>query len=123
MFKSILGRTRKPDIVFSRDGRIDISAQLSQTMELQRGDVIDILEDGSSYYLYKRCSATPGSRHEAMVYPTNRNGNHMRTWSRRLCSAILGATESEAWSLRLACGDAVAVDNKNIIPIFTKNPL
>ena len=42
--KSILGNTRKADITFHDNGRINISARVSKLLELSHGDVIDIMD-------------------------------------------------------------------------------
>ena len=86
--QSILGNTRKADITFYASGRIDISARVAKHLQLSRGDVLDIMIDQDEFYLYVRLRS-PNGRHEAMVFPTNKAGNHFRTSSSRLCTAIL----------------------------------
>lgn len=86
-----LDNTRKPDITFHRDGRIDITARVAKALSLRPGDVIDIAHDGSEYYLYVKHRNTVG-RHEAQCRATNLGGktcNNLRCHSKRLCLAVL----------------------------------
>ena len=63
--QSILGHTRKADITFHRNGRIDISAIVTKSLGLNAGDVLDIcMSDYGEYYLV--------IAHKAI----NTNGNH-----------------------------------------------
>ena len=118
--QSILGNSRKPDIVFSSSGRIDITSNVARHLHLRRGDVVDILSDGYEYYLYVKLRAPVGGRHEAMVFPTNSRGNHFRASSRKLCAAILEAS-GENDKARLCIGVPVE-DNLHgiLLPIIIK---
>lgn len=94
--QSLLGnRSRKPDVTFRSDGRIDIAARVSKMLGLGAGDVIDIGYDSEEYYLYVRAKAAEiVGRHEAQCRPANpavRNGHYFRAYSTTLCAAILGA--------------------------------
>ena len=60
--ESILGNTRKADIVFYSSGRIDITSHIAKQLHLSRGDVLDIMsENGESYLSYKRSLVMIGS--------------------------------------------------------------
>lgn len=87
--QSILGNTRKADIVFHSSGRIDITARVAKSLELQHGDVIDIMLCGCEWCLYVKHRAPKFGRHEGMVYRSNNKGNHYRVWSKTLCNAVL----------------------------------
>lgn len=85
------------DIVFHRSGRIDIAAHAAKMLSLQRGDVIDILTSDCEAFLYVRHRSPTIGRHEGIVYPTNKKGNHFRTSSKALCRYMLcrcGGNES-----------------------------
>ena len=43
--ESILGNTRKADIVFYSSGRIDITSHIAKQLHLSRGDVLDIMSE------------------------------------------------------------------------------
>ncbi len=89
MFNSILGHTRRPDITFSRRGRIELSARLAKRLALAPHDVVDILKDDRTgdCYLYCKHRAN-GAQHEAQVFPTNHYGKHFRLHSVKLCRAV-----------------------------------
>ncbi len=87
--QSILGNTRKADIVFRSSGRIDITARVAKSLDLQHGDVIDIALGGGEWYLYVKHRAPKVGRHEGMAFRSNTKGNHYRVWSKTLCNAVL----------------------------------
>lgn len=116
--QSILGNTRKADITFYASGRIDISARVAKHFQLSRGDVLDIMIDQDEFYLYVRLRS-PNGRHEAMVFPTNKAGNHFRTSSSRLCTAILQECKATA-KARLCVGEPTENEYGKLLPIITK---
>ena len=63
--QSILGNTRKTDITFHTNGRIDISARVAGILSLQKGDVIDVMDGGEEFYIYVKLHAPTVGRHEA----------------------------------------------------------
>lgn len=87
---SILDNTRRPDITFHSNGRIDITARVATALALQPGDTIDIARDTGEYYLYVKHRNAVG-RHEAQCAPTykGRTCNNLRAHSKRLCQAVL----------------------------------
>ncbi|MCU6767354.1 hypothetical protein OCV73_00055 [Barnesiella propionica] len=93
MEKLLGNTTRRPDITFYKNGRIDITARVARLLGISRGDVIDICTDGYEYYLYVRLHASGNNlgRHEAQCIPTNRSPKcrNFRTYSSRLCKIIL----------------------------------
>lgn len=119
---SIIGNSRRPDITFYRDGRIDITSQVSKTLSLQSGDVIDITIHESEYLLYvsHRHNNTIG-RHEGQCRPTQKGSNNFRTYSKRLCEFILRESGADDIA-RLQCGEPLEINNYGFgIPIITKN--
>ncbi|MBR2747157.1 MAG: hypothetical protein IKD95_02210 [Bacteroidales bacterium] len=120
--ESILGsRSRRPDIRFCSNGRIDISSRVVRALGIQEGDVLDILHDSDEYYLYVRLKAeeTVG-RHEARCVKTNpsiKRPHYFRAYSRTLCGAVLqaaGVTDRAS----LFAGDTVEVRQKKAIIII-----
>lgn len=90
--QSIIGTTttRKPDIIFHSTGRIDIAAHVAKTLNLQHGDVIDIMLYGGEWYLIVRYrSALVVGRHKCTAFRSNKGGHHFRIWSKEHCTAIL----------------------------------
>lgn len=87
---STLENTRRPDITFHCDGRIDITARVAKALSLHPGDVIDIAHDGREYLLYVKHHNAVGL-HEAQCAPTykGRTCNNLRAHSKRLCQAVL----------------------------------
>lgn len=118
--QSILGNSRKPDLIFSASGRIEISARIAKLLGMRCGDAVDILSDRGEYYLYMRHAASLNGRHEAVVYRTNRRGSHFRAASKKLCDAILtaaGVTEKA----RLFVGEPVDDSQYGmLLPIITR---
>lgn len=94
ILQSALGlSSRRPDITFHRDGRIDITSRISAMLELHPGDIIDLCNDGNEWYLYVRYKVgTYAGKHEAQVYPTNK-GKHschnFRAYSKRITDTVL----------------------------------
>lgn len=86
----ILSNTRRPDITFHSNGRIDITARVAKALALQPGDTIDIARDTGEYYLYVKHRNAVG-RHEAQCRATNhgKTCNNLRAHSKRLCQAVL----------------------------------
>jgi len=97
---TLLGKTtRRPDISFFRNGRIDITARLAKEINLQPGDVIDIAVEGDEYLLHVRHKAQEViGRHEAQCFPTNKwpkRTHNLRAHSKRLAEAVLDICGSD----------------------------
>ena len=54
MIQSLLEKSRKADISFHRNGKIDITARVARLLSLRRGDVIDVGVDNTECFLYVR---------------------------------------------------------------------
>lgn len=122
--KRLLGNTtRRPDITFRADGRIDITSRIAKALGLAPGDVIDVAEVYSGEFcLYVRHRACVCGRHEGRSYPVMKgyqNGAY-RVWSRRLCDAVRAAAGCSAVNLRLPCGEPIEIDGQLHIPIILK---
>lgn len=96
--RSVLGSTRRPDITFHQSGKIDITARVSNAIDIQEGDVIDLAEDRGEYYLYVRVKACDAvGKHEGRCRPTKRSkngGRNFRAYSKRLCDFVLACSGS-----------------------------
>jgi hypothetical protein len=122
--KSLLGITRRSDVIFRADGRFDLTSRVVRALGISPGDVVDVLSDGSEYYLYVASHAenTSCGRFEAQVYLSKPKGGglHFRGTSSRLCKAMLavcGAVNKAA----LPCGN-VTVDSqgRKLLPIIVR---
>ena len=119
---SLLPNSRRPDVSFYQNGRIDITSRIAKMLHLKAGDVIDVAAEGGEYYLYVRLlSSECAGRHEAMVYQTKK-GNNFRAHSVRLCRSmfrIVGANPA-----RLPAGSPVIFGHNGVgIPLITLNPI
>lgn len=122
--QSILGNTRKTDITFHANGRIDISAHVAKALSLQRGDVIDVLDGEGELYLYVKLHAPTVGRHEATCFPTHSRSRHFRAWSQKLCRYIIRAGGSRLDKVELGIGLPVSFPATGIaLPIIYKNIL
>lgn len=127
---SLLPNSRRPDVTFHHNGRIDITARIAKMLHMQSGDVIDIAASGEEYLLYVRLRSDECvGRHEATVYPTKvgKNvSNNFRAYSNRLCKAIFEVVfgTRNGNTARLAAGSPVLFGpNGTGIPLITRNPL
>lgn len=125
MIITALQTTRRPDITFYANGRIDIASRLSKMLGIQEGDVIDIAKVDTEFLLYvrKKASAVVG-RHEGQVHATYRSKrrcNNLRTYSRRMCKFVTAAC---ADILRLPVGSPIEDARLGVCcPIITRNPI
>lgn len=122
--QSLLNNTRRPDITFYRNGRIDVSARIAKILGVHDGDVLNIAIQGSEYFLYVQHKADRiVGRHEAQCYPSNRlgrNNNNLRCHSKRLCNLITGL-HNEATVVRLPVGAPLYHQQLGtILPIITR---
>lgn len=102
----ILTVSRRPDITFYPNGRIDITARIARAIKLQHGDVIDIAINGSERYIYVRLRADKvNGRHTATVYATKKRSHNFRCYSRELCRAMIGTDSNSI--LRCPAGKVI----------------
>lgn len=118
--QSILGDTRKADIIFHSSGRIDITSHVARTIGLQHGDVVDIMLCAGEWYLYVKYHGPLLGRHEGMAFRTNSKGNHFRVWSKALCNALLHECKVTD-RVKLCVGAPVEIDyHGTALPIIVK---
>lgn len=104
--ESILVNSRKPDVTFYRDGRIDITSRVAKILQLHEGDVVDIGVHQGEYYLYVRNRFTNiVGKHEAQCFASKKNSCNFRAYSKKICSAILQL--SQASKARIPAGEVV----------------
>lgn len=116
--KSILPNSRKHDISFHASGKIDISAHIARKLTLAPGDVIDIVQEQSEWYLYvKLRSGKYAGRYEGRVWATTHGKGTFRTYSKALANAVLSAAGASG-RLRCPCGAEIERDNRKYITII-----
>lgn len=95
--ESIIGCTRRPDITFYDDGRIDITAHIARQLSLSEGDSIDVGKEHDEYFLYVRRHYDPtvDFGFEATVRTTKKRSHNFRAYSVRLCRAVLNLYEEK----------------------------
>lgn len=122
--ESVIGNTRKVDITFFSNGKIDISSRISKALALQKGDVLDILNGNGELYLYVRMHAPTVGRYEAMCFPTHENSWHFRAWSKNLCQYMIKRSGSSLNKIQICAGDLVTLPgNFKAFPLIYKNVL
>lgn len=119
---SILGNTRRPDITFHQNGRIDITAPIAKTLKIGRGDVVDVDYRNGEYLFYVRLRNNEAiGRHEAQCYPTKESSHNLRANSKRLCKAMLAASNA-AEEAKLLIGEVVEFPPFGLaISLITRN--
>lgn len=121
--RSIIGNTRRPDITFYRNGRIDITSYVTKMLGIHEGDVIDIACVDKEYYLYIRIKGDKiVGRHRGQCFSSKQNSRNFRTYCKRLCEFLFA--DSECNKIQLAIGTPVEVyDIGKAIPIITRQIL
>ena len=117
--QTFITQQRRSDLTIRPDGRIDISARVARILDMAKGDAINIAAEQGEYYLYisHRATRHTTSRFEATVFPTNRGGNNMRTYSRRLAALVLGACGSSN-TVRLFTGELISHGDTDYLTII-----
>jgi hypothetical protein len=120
---SIIGNSRRPDVTFYINGRIDITSRIAKQLCLTEGDVIDIDKRNGEYLLYVRYRSDCAiGRHEARCKASKNNSNNFRAYSKQLTDAILNACGAE--KAQLASGAVVELEDIGIaVPLVTRNNL
>lgn len=121
--KRLLQYTRRPDISFSRDGTIRVSARVVRSLGLRPGDSINIAVDGGEYLLHAVTHHGATGRFEASCHPTKKGSNNYRARSVRLCRALLDSVGESSFRVAYAVGDAVIRSGYIYLPLITRNPL
>lgn len=106
--QQIIGISRRPDITFYPNGRIDITARIARAISLHHGDVIGIAINGTERYIYVRLRADMvNGRHCATVHATKRGSHNFRCYSRQICQAMLSSSADSSHPLRCPAGQVI----------------
>lgn len=119
----LLEHTRRPDITFSRNGTIRITANVARALSLRPGDSINIAVSNGEFLLYATHFTNNIGRHEAQCHPTKKGSNNYCANSVRLCRALLDAVGVSAGRVSYMTGVAINMNGITYVPIITLNPL
>ena len=123
MMRKIMPATRRGDVTFHVDGRIDITAHVSRLLGLRSGDVLGLATIDSlpaEHYLYvaRRGSEVVG-HHACTCKPAKGNGRYLRVYSKPLSAHIL-TTCHAAGRITLYVGAVATVDGLGTaLPLIT----
>lgn len=95
----IIPTTRRGDVTFHADGRIDLTAHVTKSLDLHVGDVINIIKTGGDYpehllYRARRASDTIG-RHACVCHATRERGRYLRVFNKRMAQYFLGICQCD----------------------------
>lgn len=117
-------RTTRPDIIFYRNGKIDITSRIAHQLHITEGTNIDICtvtyhQGQVEHYLYVRHTTHP----EARCHPTHHRSHHFRCYSKHLCNEIFRLTNTQGCQrLPLLCGEPIHIPNiGTCITLITHN--
>jgi hypothetical protein len=104
--EKVLCKTKKADLTFFYNGKINITAHVSHSLGLNAGDAVNIakVENGwTEYYLYieRRANEMRG-QYEGVCAVTHGDGHNLRVFNCRLSRYILalcGTTEPVSLSI------------------------
>jgi len=114
MMKSLMGKTRRADVRFYPNGRIDVTKRLCLALNLDGGDVLDILEDErGARWLTVRFRAAQG-KHHCQLHRLSDGA--LRAWCKSLC-VDMGASER---SVGMAAGDVCEIGGELAAELITK---
>lgn len=123
--QTIINNNRRADIVFHPNGKIDLCARVVKTLNINDGDVIDILPHNDELYLYVKHRKPQVGKYKAQCRHSCKNGTHSRAWSKILTKAVRqhnGTTSTQP--LRLCVGEETAVAHiDKALPIIYKMAL
>lgn len=121
--KHLLENTRRHDIAFHANGRIEISAHVTRVLGILPGDVIDIAVDERTreVYLYVK-HRQPAGRHKAQCYRTGkgRTCNSLRAYSVEICRQVLDIRGDKVRQVKLPVGDPVDLQGAQALPLIIR---
>lgn len=113
--ESVMGSCRKPEITFSRSGKIDITAGVARALSLEDGDVIDVIHERTDrgedeWYLSVRLRRPQVGSYVNVAHRANRTGRFMRVQSKQLTDSVMSQFPEEMEKLKLCVGKPVLLD-------------
>jgi hypothetical protein len=119
----LLEHTRRPDVSFSRNGTIRVTARVARVLSLCPGDALNIAITNGEFLLHAVHISNSFSRHEAQCYPSKRGSGNYCANSVRLCRALLDAVGVNSNKVSFMVGQAVDRGGIIYVPIITLHPL
>lgn len=119
----LLEHTRRPDVSFSRNGTIRITARVARVLSLCPGDALNIAITNGEFLLHAVHIGNTFSRHEAQCYPSKRGSENYCANSVRLCRALLDSVGVTADKASFMVGEAFMRGETMYAPIITQLPL
>ncbi|ROT08384.1 hypothetical protein EEL33_04845 [Muribaculaceae bacterium Isolate-037 (Harlan)] len=119
ILKSIIPSTRRADVTFSVDGRIDISSHVVTALDIQPGDVLDVLaaSDGSLFAGVRIPAESVVGNHRMACYPTKRGSRNYRTHCAEMAREILLRTFQPVRA-RFAAGESQMIDGRVLVALI-----
>ena len=115
----LLERTRRPDITFSRNGRISITARVVRLISLSINVAFHL---GECYLLAVRHQNAIG-RHVAQCHPTKKGSKNYCASSVLLARLMLDNCGIKEQRASFMIGQAEKRDGETVLPIIFKHPL
>lgn len=119
----LLEQTRRPDITFSRNGRISITARIARILSLSPGDCINIAFHQGECYLFASRTDHSIGRHIAKCYPTKKGFNNYCANSVTLCRLMLDRCGVSNQQASFMVGREEKKEGEVYLPIIYKKPL
>ncbi len=119
----LLQRTRRPDITFSRNGRISITARVVRLLSLQPGDSINVAFHAGECYLLASRHHNAVGRHIAQCYPTKKGSRNYCANSVTLARLILDHCQIRSQRASFLVGKEETRGGEVYLPIIYKMPL
>ncbi len=119
----LLQRTRRPDITFSRNGRISITARVVRILSIQPGDSINIAFHDGECYLMATHHGNAAGRHIAQCYPTKKGSRNYCASSVTLARLMLAGCKVQGERASFMVGKEETRNGEVYLPIIYKMPL
>lgn len=120
--KNLLPDSRRPDVTFRADGRIDISARVATILDLNDDTYINVTYERGEYYLTVSHRGHCIGDRIGRCHRVNRRAAFFRANSVLLCRAMLRTCGARR-RVSLTCGEPVTLDGGLYIPMITLNPI
>lgn len=117
----IILRSRRPDITFSRSGKISLTSRIVKSLQLRPGDAINITLDNGEFLLY--AIHNPVGKLIAQCWPSQKGSRHFCANSVALSRAILDHAGVSSSKAAFYAGYPFSFEDSTFIPIITKNPI
>lgn len=122
--KSLFGtKTRQSDIIMYKSGQITFTSYVYNTLELEEGDVIDIVQDDDNeLYIVLKIKQAIG-KHKGKLVQNKKGVKTLHTYAKEVVKHIFNiCNEKDAKTLAFYVGEPTKISGYNIaLPIITYN--